>query len=439
MAIKYGFYNSIDGDRRYNAEDFGKIFEGIIRDGVFESVLEKFQITLSSGLSVFVGKGKAWFNHTWLENDASYQVSFTEAEVILNRIDAVVMEFDASDSVRANTIKVITGTPSSTPQPPVLTHTDEVNQYPLCYVTIPAQATSITLANINSRIGTTDCPYAVIESGEIPSLAEINKLINDVASLDTLINDTVNDLSFLTTSGDGTKVLADDGVYRSLTPVLVDTLTTSGTFNPANYDLSYLRFIFVMYGGGGGGGTSEHVAYSGDTWYDYHGVGGAGGAGGKTKTSPLLITEPIAYTIGAKGNGGTSSVPATDGGNTTLLTYTAGGGKKGTNGYIVLFGDGSISDEHYGTSGLGGSGNIINGQAGYAASYGARGGSSDIGTGGLPNEVGANVNATGYASGGASGKWMENPNFTKVTNNGGNGTPGVIFVYGVQFSLEPEV
>jgi len=429
MAIKYGFYNSIDGDRRYNAKDFGKIFDGIIRDGVFESIFDKFQITLSTGLSVFVGKGKAWFNNTWLENDASYQVSFTEAEVLLDRIDAVVMEFDASDSVRANTIKVITGAPSSTPQPPALTHTDEVNQYPLCYVTIPAQATSITLANINSRIGTIDCPYAVIESGEIPSLAEINKLINDAAALDTLINDTVDNLSFLNTTGDGLKVLADDGVYRSLTPILIDTLTTSGIFDPAEYDSSYVRFIFVLYGGGGGGGAS-------DSWDSYYGLGGAGGAGGKTKTSQLLITEPTVYTIGAKGNGGTSSI-ATDGGDTSILGYTAGGGKKGTNGYVGKPYP-TASYEHYdGTSGLGGYGNIINGEAGQGSGSGAIGGSSDIGAGG--DTYRSDVNATGYASGGGGGGFTQPSGSTKVTSNGGNGTPGIIFVYGVQFSLEPGV
>ena len=31
MAIKYGFYNSISGDRTYNATDFGSIFDGIIQ------------------------------------------------------------------------------------------------------------------------------------------------------------------------------------------------------------------------------------------------------------------------------------------------------------------------------------------------------------------------------------------------------------------------
>ena len=35
MAVTYGFYNSSNGDRKYNALQFSRLFEGIIRDGGF--------------------------------------------------------------------------------------------------------------------------------------------------------------------------------------------------------------------------------------------------------------------------------------------------------------------------------------------------------------------------------------------------------------------
>ena len=441
MAIKYGFYNSISGDRKYNAEDFGRIFDGIIRDGVFESIYDKFQITILPGLSVSVGKGKAWFNNTWLENDANYPVSFTEAEVLLNRIDAVVMEFNSTEGVRANSIKVITGTPSSTPQKPTLTHTDTVNQYPLCYVTIPAKATSLVAGNLDIRIGSTDCPYVVIQSGEIPSLTEINKLIEDAENLSNRIDETVDGLSYLKTNGDGTRVLADDGIYRSLTPVLLDTLTTSGTFNPANYgDGTYLRFIFILYGGGGGGGVSEHIAFEyvdSGTWDYFNGMGGGGGSGGKTKTAATSVTQPVTYVIGAKGNGGWSP---TDGGDTKILNYTAGGGKKGTNGEVTTPG----FSETDGDGGAAGAGTTANGQPGApggSGSWGARGGSSDMGQGGKQEstESASTPNATGYGAGGAGGRYITYPTKTKQVTYGGNGSPGVIFVYGIQFITEAGV
>ena len=35
MAIKYGFFNSVSGDRKYNADDISNYFLKLISDGVF--------------------------------------------------------------------------------------------------------------------------------------------------------------------------------------------------------------------------------------------------------------------------------------------------------------------------------------------------------------------------------------------------------------------
>ena len=46
MGQKSGFFNSVNGDRRYNAEDIGRMFDGIIRDGVFANYKEAFAFTV---------------------------------------------------------------------------------------------------------------------------------------------------------------------------------------------------------------------------------------------------------------------------------------------------------------------------------------------------------------------------------------------------------
>ena len=38
MSVTYGFYNSINGDRKYNALEMSSIFDGIIVDGVYMSI-----------------------------------------------------------------------------------------------------------------------------------------------------------------------------------------------------------------------------------------------------------------------------------------------------------------------------------------------------------------------------------------------------------------
>ena len=159
MSITYGFYNSLNGDRRYTAEQMSSIFDGIIKDGVFMSIGDQFKVSAMGDMNVTVGSGRAWFNHTWTNNDSDYYVSIPASELVLNRIDAVVLEVNSDDSVRANTIKVISGTPSATPVRPALTKTTKVKQYPLAYITVNAGATAIKQGDISSVIGTSQCPW----------------------------------------------------------------------------------------------------------------------------------------------------------------------------------------------------------------------------------------------------------------------------------------
>lgn len=159
MAITYGFYNSVGGDRTYDALDMGKMFDGVIGDGVFELVGDKLETTDGSGMVVIVGSGKAWFNHTWTTNDAALNFTLDDSDLILPRIDTIILEVDSSNAVRANTIKVLTGTPASVPSPATLTNTSEVHQYPLAYIQVDAGVSEIVAADIDVIVGTYLCPF----------------------------------------------------------------------------------------------------------------------------------------------------------------------------------------------------------------------------------------------------------------------------------------
>lgn len=172
MALTYGFYNSRNGDRKYNAMTMSAIFDGIINDGVFQSIGTCFKPVPSTGLSVNVGIGRAWFDHTWTYNDSPMNLTFIQSDMINARIDAIVLEVNSEDSVRANSIKVIIGTPAASPQKPQLTTSATVNQYPIAYVTIPANATSIIDDNIEYVVGQSPCPFvtAILETVDITDL-----------------------------------------------------------------------------------------------------------------------------------------------------------------------------------------------------------------------------------------------------------------------------
>jgi hypothetical protein len=158
MAVTYGFYNSLDGDRVYNAIQLSRLFSSIIRDGVLGSIGNVFFVAAGSGLHVTVDTGRAWFDYSWTDNDSLLSLDIPTPHATLSRIDAVVLEMDSSNGVRANDIKIISGIAAPTPVAPTMVHAGGVNQYPFAYVLVPPQATQILQGNITSKIGTSLCP-----------------------------------------------------------------------------------------------------------------------------------------------------------------------------------------------------------------------------------------------------------------------------------------
>lgn len=161
MTLTYGFYNSSAGDRVYDAIQMGRIFDGILVDGVYASIGNTFEVTPYVLMSVHVGTGRAWFNHTWSYNDAAITIAVATADPLLPRIDIVYLEVNEGTGVRANKVDIIAGTPASNPVPPTLTNNATVHQYPLAHINVSAGATSIGAQDIIQDVGTPATPYVV--------------------------------------------------------------------------------------------------------------------------------------------------------------------------------------------------------------------------------------------------------------------------------------
>lgn len=170
MSVTYGFYNSLNGDRKYNSLQIAQIFDGIIYDGVFISIGDRLTVAENEGMTVVVKPGRAWFDHTWTLNDADYPITAEASNLLLPRIDAVILEINETN--RENNIKFLTGTAASSPQKPTLTNSADIHQYALAYVTIPAGSTEITRSQIENAVGTSGTPYAtgVMQTMDIDEL-----------------------------------------------------------------------------------------------------------------------------------------------------------------------------------------------------------------------------------------------------------------------------
>lgn len=163
MAITYGFFNAIkqsDGtyDRVYNSDQISEMFEGLISDGVFESVGDALIVKEKSGMTIEVGTGRAWIGDRWMKNDAKMNITLTGAHLTLNRWSAIVIRADYSNRVISIVEKV--GTPATTPMKPTITYNDFVKEKCLAYIYVGKGATSITQANIvDCRADTSICGW----------------------------------------------------------------------------------------------------------------------------------------------------------------------------------------------------------------------------------------------------------------------------------------
>lgn len=160
MAFSFGFYNSFNHDRRYNAIQMSMIFDGIISDGIYATIGEAMVVKASSEDNVVVvGPGRGWFDHTWNYNDADLPVNAPISDVLLKRIDALVIDINANENYRENKIMWVQGTPSSNPVRPTMINTLEHHQYPLCYVERKPNVEKILQADITNMVGSSECPF----------------------------------------------------------------------------------------------------------------------------------------------------------------------------------------------------------------------------------------------------------------------------------------
>ena len=160
MPINSGFYNSVNGDRVYDADQFGSLFDGIISDGVFPNVGDKFFVRpVANTMNIFVGSGKAWLNRRWVENTGDETLAVQAANATLDRIDSVVLSVDISKAVRGAKLESIKCTASATPNPPLIPSDGEKKYMILANIRVVKNARAIGAESITNFVGSSLTPY----------------------------------------------------------------------------------------------------------------------------------------------------------------------------------------------------------------------------------------------------------------------------------------
>lgn len=157
MAVTYGFFNSQNGDRTYDADQMSEYFDGLVSNGVYESVGGALQVLANSGMTVNVQTGRAIINCKWLNNDAVLSLDLTQSHPTLNRYTAIVLRLDITN--RLMTITTKDGTNASNPVKPDMQNDGTMVELCLAYIYVGAGVTSISQANIEDMRASDLCGW----------------------------------------------------------------------------------------------------------------------------------------------------------------------------------------------------------------------------------------------------------------------------------------
>lgn len=154
MPITSGFFNSVNGDRRYKAEDFARFFARFIANGVFPDPSTGFQVIANGDMTVSLRPGDAWIFGFWINNDSNYVMPLDIADGVLKRIDRIALRLTYLNREIIPVVK--NGVPSSSPVAPVLQRDADAYEIALADVYINNGAISISQANITDQRMNTD-------------------------------------------------------------------------------------------------------------------------------------------------------------------------------------------------------------------------------------------------------------------------------------------
>lgn len=222
MSIRCGFFNSIDKDRLYSAEDMNEPYKGILSDGVLvpnadmsnEDKLKNNALKVTSagqGMNVKVGSGRGIFNHKWFLNDSDIIFTIESNNTINPRYDSVIVQIDNTVGVRAANILVRTGEPNSSPVPPALSTDENVIEYRLANIYVASTAT-----NINND--------AITDMRGLPAQGGTGWVVGLVQQLDTTELFTQWQNGFDTWFNDVKDTLASSTLIRSYTSYYITSL-----------------------------------------------------------------------------------------------------------------------------------------------------------------------------------------------------------------------
>lgn len=155
MTLKYGFFNSVNGDRTYQADDFNYLIKNIVSNGVFMRIGTNLQVIGNGTMYINVYDGAALLDWHYFYNDAPFALKIDDSEATLDRMDRVVARL--SRTTRTIEFAVKKGTPATNPVAPAITRSSEIYELGLATVLVRKRMAridqnDITDTRLDSRV-----------------------------------------------------------------------------------------------------------------------------------------------------------------------------------------------------------------------------------------------------------------------------------------------
>lgn len=156
MANEYGFFPDV----AYGPDDFTSYFRDFYTNGIKAEDTSYFAVVEKSGMTLTVKKGIAYIDGHFYRPSADLTVTLAESDTEFDRIDLIEVKCDyVTNKVY---VDVITGEPSGAPTVPELQRNASAYCLGLAAVTVAANASEITQADIkNLRFDTNYCGVVV--------------------------------------------------------------------------------------------------------------------------------------------------------------------------------------------------------------------------------------------------------------------------------------
>lgn len=158
--IKGGFFDSVNGDRKYSADEMNRPYKRIITEGIFAtpqgSPSTDFQVfSANDGMKIVVKKGEGLVSGKWVASEDDIIITVPENGGTLARKDSVFLRVDNTLNTRTASIQYRTGGINPPPKEENL----QIKEYRIANISVSPGATNVNQDAINDRRGSSDCPW----------------------------------------------------------------------------------------------------------------------------------------------------------------------------------------------------------------------------------------------------------------------------------------